>query len=274
MDRKKPRDLPWRRTRDPYAVWVPESCSSRPGGNSHPFYGVFWSAFPTLSLAAASSDEVLKVWENLATTPGPEPPRSGEDHGEPARGPASGNAEDLAALPGIGEYTAGAVGSIAFGRPVPAVDGNVRRVLARLYAIGDSVESGPGKSRLRALAAELVLPGGPRAFNQSLRTWGPGSVRQPCPLSRMPMRMSARPSTRVARKVPVRRRKSPASESLSQPFSSTGTAALVVRRPLQGFLGGLWKFPGVSSALEGHPRAPANRPGRDGSRRVLMNWPR
>jgi A/G-specific adenine glycosylase len=249
--RKNQRDLPWRRTRDPYAVWVSEIMLQQTRVETAiPFYRRFLERFPDASsLAAASSDEVLKVWENLGYYS-----RARNLH-EAAKimesrhgGRLPETPEDLAALPGIGDYTAGAVGSIAFGRPVPAVDGNVRRVLARLYAIGDSVESGPGKSRLRALAAELVPQEDPGAFNQSLMDLGsrvctPTLPRCPeCPLANVCEAFHQGLQERLPVASP--KKSLPSESAIAAVLLDRDGRFLVVRRPLQGFLGGLWKFPG------------------------------
>lgn len=215
-----------------------------------PYYRRFLERFPDASsLAAASTDEVLKVWENLgyysrARNLHEAAKIVAEHHG--GRLPES--REELAALPGIGDYTAGAVGSIAFGRPVPAVDGNVRRVLARLYAIGEPVGSGPGKSRIRMLAEKLVPPEDPGAFNQALMDLGSRVCTPALPRCRECPLADECEAFRQGRQeeIPVTSPKKPlpCEAAVAAFLPERDGRFLVVRRPPRGFLGGLWKFPG------------------------------
>src|SRR5438093_2452202 len=139
------RDLPWRRTRDPYRILVAEYLLQRTRiASGTPYYERFLMRFPTVQdLAAASLDDVLAVWEGLGFYG-----RARRLHAA-ARvivaehaGKVPPSYEVLAALPGIGPYTAGAIASIAFGIVAPAVDGNVLRVLARLFRIHEDVTRG------------------------------------------------------------------------------------------------------------------------------------
>src|SRR5881396_1589903 len=136
------RDLPWRRTRDPYRILVAEYLLQRTRiASGTPYYERFLARFPSIQdLAAASLDDVLAVWEGLGFYG-----RARHLHAA-ARAIVSKHGgkvpvsyEALASLPGMGPYTAGAVASIAFGAAVPAVDGNVIRVLARLFRIREDV---------------------------------------------------------------------------------------------------------------------------------------
>jgi A/G-specific adenine glycosylase len=215
-----------------------------------PYYRRFLERFPDASsLAAASSDEVLKVWENLGYYS-----RARNLH-QAAKIVASRfggrlpeDPEDLSALPGIGEYTAGAVGSIAFGRPVPAVDGNVRRVLTRLDAVEGPAAAEPARSHLRLLAARLVSPKDPGAFNQALMDLGsaictPARPRCPeCPLGEVceAFRRGRQEDLPAA----PRTKRLPGESAVAAILRDRNGRMLMVRRPLQGFLGGLWKFPG------------------------------
>src|SRR5947209_7159863 len=155
------RDLPWRRTRDPYRILVAEYLLQRTRiASGTPYYERFLTRFPTVhDLAAASLDDVLAVWEGLGFYG-----RAKRLHAA-ARvivvehaGKVPPSYEALAALPGIGPYTAGAIASIAFGIAAPAVDGNVLRVLARLFRIREDVTSVIVRRRIVELAATLVSP--------------------------------------------------------------------------------------------------------------------
>src|SRR6266567_1254647 len=140
------RDLPWRRTTDPYRILVAEFLLQRTRIKSGtPYYERFLRRFPTVQgLAAASLDDVLAVWEGLGFYGRARNLHAAaraivERHG----GEVPRSFEGLRALPGIGPYTAGAVGSIAFGLTVPAVDGNVTRLIARLFRIREDVATAP-----------------------------------------------------------------------------------------------------------------------------------
>src|SRR2546427_2227426 len=188
------RDLPWRHTRDPYRILVAEYLLQRTRiASGTPYYERFLERFPTVrDLAAAPLDDVLAVWEGLGfygragtlhagaqpivQRPGGEVPRSYDER---------------ASLRGIGPYTAGAVASIAFGTSVPAVDGNVTRVIARLFRIRESVTAGSVRRRIAEIAARLVSPERPGAFNQALMELG-ATVCTPiapacgsCPIERL-----------------------------------------------------------------------------------------
>ena len=169
------RDLPWRRTRDPYAIWVAEIMLQQTRVETVlAYFERFMARFPTLAdLAMAPLDDVLKAWEGLGYYARARDLHRAarqvmaRDHNEMPRTP-----EALRDLPGVGRYTAAAVASIAFGYDAVALDGNLRRVLCRLFAIDDD----PGRPKTqRALErlAELMLPPGRAGdFNQALMDLG------------------------------------------------------------------------------------------------------
>src|SRR2546428_12176931 len=155
------RDLPWRRTRDPYRILVAEYLLQRTGtASGTPYCERFLERFPPVrDLAAAPLDDVLAVWEGLgfygrARTLHAAAQTIVQRHG----GGVPRSYDELASLPGIGPYTAGAVASIAFGIPVPAVDGNVVRVVARLFQIRENVPAGRVLRRVAGIAARLRSP--------------------------------------------------------------------------------------------------------------------
>lgn len=186
------RELPWRRTRDPYAIWVSEIMLQQTRVEAVlPYYDRFLARFPSVgALAAASDEEVLALWSGLGYYRRARMLRLGavavveRCGGEIPRDP-----EALRELPGIGRYTAGAIASIAFGLPEPVVDGNVERVLGRWVAL----ESPAGTARTAEvwrLAASLVPPRAPGDWNQALMELGatvctPRTPRCPaCPARR------------------------------------------------------------------------------------------
>jgi len=173
--RARRRDLPFRRTRDPYAILVAEVILQRTRvAVGLPYYERFLSAFPTVQdLAAAPESEVLRAWEGLgfygrARNLHRTAKVIVERHG----GVMPADIETLRALPGVGDYTAGAVGSIAFGLRAPAVDGNATRVLARLYRIEGDMSRGTARQRIRAVAADLVPVDAPGEWNQAVMELG------------------------------------------------------------------------------------------------------
>jgi A/G-specific adenine glycosylase len=173
-DRER-RDLPWRRTRDPYAVWVSEVMLQQTRvATVLDYYARWMRRFPSLqALAQADEDDVLKVWQGLGYYRRARALLAGAravvaEHG--GRLPAE--AARLRELPGIGAYTAGAIASIAFGVREPVIDGNVTRVLCRLYALQGDPQRAPFLRRIRQLAAELVPAKRPGDFNQALMELG------------------------------------------------------------------------------------------------------
>ncbi|HEY2515252.1 MAG TPA: A/G-specific adenine glycosylase [Polyangiaceae bacterium] len=167
------RDLPWRRTRDPYAIWLSEVMLQQTRVETViPYYERFLSRWPTVgALADAPIDDVLAAWSGLGYY------RRARMLHDAARGIAAGevfppDAESLGRVKGIGRYTAGAVASIAYGEAAPLVDGNVARVFARLFALDEDVRTAKGTARLWLLAEALVHAEEPGAWNQALMELG------------------------------------------------------------------------------------------------------
>ena len=189
------RDLPWRQTRDPYAIWLSEiilqQTQVRQGWE---YWERFMRRWPTVAdLAAATEDEVLREWQGLGYYS-----RARNLHAAArqivARGGFPTTVEGLRALKGIGDYTAAAVGSFAFGLPAAVVDGNVYRVLSRHYGIATPINTTEGKKEFSALAQSLLpegslCSGAAAAYNQAIMDFGatwctPSAPRCPqCPLA-------------------------------------------------------------------------------------------
>lgn len=252
------RALPWREDPEPYAVWVSEVMLQQTRVEAViPYFERWLERFPTVAaLAEADRDEVLKAWEGLGYYSRARhlhaAARLVRERGEMPRQP-----EALRELPGIGEYTAGAIASIAFGLPVPAVDGNVRRVLSRLYDLRD-----PGPARLRRLAGGLVSRERPGDFNQALMELGATvcTPRSPdcgrCPVSEECL--SRARGVQESRPRPRRRRAVPEHDLGCAVVTDGGSRLLLARRPEPGLLGGLWSFP-VAEVEEGQPLRAAAR---------------
>src|SRR3954451_21975189 len=183
------RDLPWRRSNDPYAIWLSEVMLQQTRVETVlPFYHRFLARFPTVEgLAAAELSEVLALWSGLGYY------RRARQLHAAARmiaelGTFPSTLEGLLALPGVGAYTAAAVASIAFGVATPVMDGNVERVLSRCLALETDPKSGGARRQLLAAAAELLDLSRPGDSNQALMELGATlcSPRRPkcllCPL--------------------------------------------------------------------------------------------
>ena len=167
------RDLPWRRTRDPYAIWLSEIILQQTRiAQGQAYWERFMARFPDVeSLAAASEDEVLRLWEGLGYY------SRGRNLLAAARQIATAGAfpstlEGIRNLKGVGDYTAAAIGSIAFGLPAAVVDGNVYRVLSRYYGIDTPIGSTAAKKEFTALAQSLLPADRPGDFNQAMMDFG------------------------------------------------------------------------------------------------------
>ncbi len=238
------RRLPWRGETDPYRVLVAEVMLQQTRVETvKRYYGRWLKRFPDVeALAAAGEDEVLKAWEGLGYY------RRARNLHRAARvvrdregGALPVEHRHLRALPGIGEYTAGAVASIAFGEVVPAVDGNVRRVLSRLFD-----EPDPKGAWLRETASALVDPDRPGDWNQAVMELGatvcaPRSARcDACPVARWCAALRA--GTVSDRPASPARRELRRARLLLGVYHHAGRL-LLVRRPRAGLLAGMWAFP-------------------------------
>jgi len=243
------RNLPWRRARDPYAVWVSEIMLQQTRVETViPYFERWMKRFPNVdALADADLDDVLKTWEGLGYY---SRARNLHRAASIVRERYDGNIPDSVAslkqLPGIGEYTAGAIASIAYARRAAAVDGNVKRVLARLLD-----EPSPSAKLLRTAAHDLVPPTRAGDFNQALMELGaticlPTSPRcEQCPIARACRACHA--GTQLER--PRRKPKRALPEEHVVTIVACRDGALAVRkRPARGLLAGLWEFPGVPVA--------------------------
>lgn len=239
------RDLPWRRDRDPYRVLVSEVMLQQTRVETVLGYYEPWlERFPTVeALAEADEDEVMKAWEGLGYYRRARHLHAASRVIREAPEGIPTTRDDLRELPGVGDYTAGAVASIAFREAVPAVDGNVRRVLARLYD-----EPDPKGAWLRDRAGELVDPRRPGDWNQALMELGAtvctprGPDCDACPVARWCAARAA--GTQLERPAPSRKRDVPKARFVLAVLEREGEV-LVRKRPRGGLLGGLWAFPEV-----------------------------
>lgn len=250
------RDLPWRRSRDPYRIWVSEVMLQQTRVDTViPYYERWFAQFPTLEvLAEAPEGQVLKAWEGLGYYS-----RARNLHQAVQEVVAQygaevpDNVEAVSGLKGVGPYTAGAILSIAYNRPVPAVDGNVMRVFARLFLIEDDIAQPATRKGMESLAQAMIPAGQAASFNQALMELGalictPQSpkcllcpVRAHCQgfaegaVERLPVKAKAKPPRPV--------------DMVAAVIWHEGRV-MIVQRPSEGLLAGLWEFPGGERPAE------------------------
>ncbi len=247
---KNARSLPWRGHPDPYAVWVSEIMLQQTRVETViPYFGRWMARFPDVkSLAAASQSEVLAAWEGLGYYS-----RARNLH-RAARlvmdeygGEVPADPEALKRLPGVGRYTAAAIASIAFGQDTAALDGNIRRVLARVFDMDLPARSPEGERRLWKLAQENLPPGNASQYNQALMDLG-SAICTPhapacliCPLNELCRAYQQG----IQEQRPVLEQKPAVPHYLVTAAVITREGqVLITRRPENGLLGGMWEFPG------------------------------
>jgi A/G-specific adenine glycosylase len=173
--REHKRELPWREVKDPYLIWISEVILQQTKvAQGREYFLRFTERFPNVpSLAEAEEDDVLKYWQGLGYYS-----RARHLHAaarsimEHFGGHIPSDYHALRSLPGIGEYTAAAIVSFAWNKPYPVVDGNVFRVLARLFAINTPIDAGRGKKEITALATSLMNPQKAGLHNQAIMEFG------------------------------------------------------------------------------------------------------
>jgi A/G-specific adenine glycosylase len=247
------RSLPWRGPQhgaDPYRVWLAEAMAQQTQvARVIPYFRRFVSRLPTLeALAAAPEEEVLALWSGLGYYARARALRRAAVEALARHGGLPASLEALRALPGVGPYTAGAVASIAFAIPAAAVDGNVARVLARLFLVAGAPEAKAVRARIAALAGALVPADRPGDWNQALMELGATCCVKPvpacrrCPLASL---CAAHQAGKEREVPPPRRRPEPTRLRLACALVERGGRVLLVRRPSQGLFGGLWALPSV-----------------------------
>jgi A/G-specific adenine glycosylase len=247
------RDLPWRINRDPYRVWVSEIMLQQTRVETvKPYYENFMRKFPTVeALADAPEEEVLKAWEGLGYY---SRARNLQAAAREVKATYGGivpdTPEEIAKLKGIGPYTAGAILSIAYEKPEPAVDGNVMRVFSRLLLMDDDIAKPATRIKMEHLIRQVIPEGRAGDFNQALMELGALVCvpRTPqcltCPVfdyclarregvqEELPVKGKAKPPRPVSYLVAVIRREG---------------ELLISKRPEQGLLAGMWEFPMVET---------------------------
>jgi len=240
------RDLPWRRRRTPYRVWLSEMMLQQTQVDTVvPYFRRFVARFPTLkSLADAPLDDVLKLWEGLGYyARARNLHRAARIVSRERKGRFPRTVDGLIRLPGVGRYTAGAIASLAFGADAPALDGNVIRVLCRLFAVERDPREPKTRDELQSLAESLLPKGRAASFNEALIELGAMvcTPRAPrcvaCPVASLcEARRLGLPVKRAKKTVPH--------FDVTAAVIRRAGRLLIARRPPDGLLGGLWEFPG------------------------------
>lgn len=244
------RALPWRNHPDPYAVWVSEIMLQQTRVEAVTPYFLRWmERFPSIAaLAAADEQEVLQAWEGLGYySRARNLHRAARQVMSEFGGQLPQTSAELETLPGIGRYTAGAIASMAFGQDAPALDGNIRRVLARVFDVSIPARSPEGERLLWKLAAENLPPGRAGDYNQALMDLGARVClpRNPicllCPLAQICLAYER--GVQNQRPVLPARRQTPHYMVTAAVIWRAGQV-LLAKRPAEGLLGGMWEFPG------------------------------
>ena len=247
------RDLPWRRNKDPYRIWVSEIMLQQTRVDTViPYFERFMAQFPTVqALAEAPEEEVLKCWEGLGYYSRARNLQAGAKMVMQLYGGIiPDDKEAVAGLKGVGPYTAGAIMSIAFNRPEPAVDGNVMRVLSRFFCLEDDIAKPKTRVSIEKLAGSLIPEGAAGDFNQALMELGalvctpksPGCL--PCPvMEHCQARLEGRES-----ELPVKTKAKPPRPEYRLAVIVQGSGenvgkVLVRQRPETGLLAQMWELP-------------------------------
>ncbi|MGE3182149.1 MAG: A/G-specific adenine glycosylase [Phycisphaerae bacterium] len=260
------RDLPWRTMRDPYRVWISEIMLQQTRVETViPFFARFVNALPNVaSLAAASEGRVLKLWEGLGYySRGRNLHRGAQVVMEKYGGVIPLSTSELRTLPGIGRYTAAAIASICAGEAVAVLDGNVKRVIARLFAIESSIDDRSTDARLWKLAEALVSPTRPGDHNEAMMELGATICVPRSPhCDRCPVHKHCRAfAAHVQNDLPIRAtRRAIPTERWAAALLQRGNRTLLVQRPSSGLFAGMWDLPNV--VLSGNERG----------RTKLINW--
>ncbi len=265
------RDLPWRQTVDPFSIWVSEIMLQQTRVDTViPYYKRFLERFPTLlALADAKLDEVLVLWKGLGYYTRARNLYLGAKYVvDNYDGIVPSTLKEIKGIAGIGDYTAGAILSIAYNLPYPAVDGNVIRVLSRVYAIDRDVAEHRTKKEIHLRAQALVPSDRPGAFNQAVMDLGAGICTPTNPgCFRCPLRdHCVAQQLGIQEQLPIKQPR-PQRRMIQRQIAiiCRDNRFLLVKRPEKGLFGGLWEFPGFDWTM-------SNKGLGDNSVREIGQW--
>lgn len=250
------RDLPWRRSKNPYYIWISEVMLQQTRVDTViPYFHRFVDQFPTVeALATAPEENVLKAWEGLGYYSRARNLQTAvrEVH-ERYGGIVPQTKEEISSLKGVGPYTSGAVLSIAYNKPEPAVDGNVMRVLARYFLIEEDIMKPATRTKMEKLARELILEGTASDFNQALMELGAMvcTPRSPHCLTCPVMAQCSAREAGMEESLPIKKKAKPPRPELRAVAFIEGTGEnegkwLIRQRPQEGLLARMWELPHVA----------------------------
>ncbi|RUS46613.1 A/G-specific adenine glycosylase [Cohnella sp. AR92] len=255
--RRGNRDLPWRRTKNPYYIWISEIMLQQTRVDTViPYFNRFVERFPTVrDLAEAPEEDVLKLWEGLGYySRARNLQAAAREIADNYGGMIPADKTVVSGLKGVGPYTSGAILSIAFNLPEPAVDGNVMRVLSRYFCLEDDIAKPATRVGIEGLARELIPEGAAGDFNQALMELGAlvCTPRSPhcltCPVmehcaARLAGRQEELPIKTKAKKPKPQHR-------LAVLIEDSEGRVLARQRPEQGLLAKLWELPHIEAPFE------------------------
>ena len=245
------RQMPWRGSNDPYAIWISEIMLQQTQVETvRPYFERWMARFPRLiDLAAASEQDVLHLWEGLGYySRARNLLKAARLVVEQYGGQLPTSLEALKSLPGIGAYSAGAIASIAFGLDEPALDGNIRRVMARLFNVALPARSKAGEAQLWELVRQNLPSGRAGDYNQALMDLGATlctphhAACESCPLN--DICQASIMGVVEERPVLAARPSVPHYTVTAAIICNETRQVLITQRPAKGLLGGMWEFPG------------------------------
>lgn len=245
------RDLPWRKDKDPYKVWVSEVMLQQTRVEAVRSYFERWiGRFPTLeSLAVAEEEEVVRYWQGLGYYSRARNLLQGvREVSESYGGQVPNTREEVISLTGVGDYTAGAILSIAYNKKETAIDGNVLRVFSRLYCIEEDIASNQGKRKIKNLVEREMPEVHPGDFNQALMDLGATICIPKIPRCNLcPLESFCLAKTRgLEGELPIKKKKAPPKlVRIIAGVIRNGENFLLHQRPSKGLLAGMWEFPSV-----------------------------
>jgi A/G-specific adenine glycosylase len=250
---KHKRDLPWRRSKNPYYIWISEVMLQQTRVDTViPYFHRFIEKFPTVeALSTAPEDEVLKAWEGLGYYSRARNLQSAvrEVH-EKYGGQVPSDKKEISSLKGVGPYTSGAILSIAYNKPEPAVDGNVMRVLSRYFLIEEDIMKPSTRVRMEGLAQELIVDGTASDFNQALMELGAMvcTPRSPHCLTCPVMEHCSAREEGMEESLPIKKKAKPPRPEYRAVAWIEGVGEnegkwLIRQRPQEGLLARMWELP-------------------------------
>lgn len=254
--KREQRELPWRKDQDPYKVWVSEIMLQQTRVDTViPYFNRFLEWFPTLDdFAAAEEEKILKAWEGLGYYSRVRNLQTAvKEVQEKYNGIVPSNPKDISSLKGVGPYTAGAILSIAYGIPEPAVDGNVMRVLARILSIWEDIAKPATRKVFEQAVRSLISQKDPSSFNQALMELGALICTPTSPSCLLcPVREHCQGFYEgTQNELPIKSKKTKQKQVQIAAFFLTDHEGkiLIHKRSSQGLLANLWEFPNVEIDL-------------------------